>query len=131
MKIITALVLLVTLIDLPLFGGSTSFAVKQDSILARQRYHLRLAGSGNPAEKHWSTLVVYPTKVRLGNEIGLPIGFNENTVRISSGDKILQLGEDYVFIPNANRIRILDEDALTSQHPLRITYERFTLGHKL
>jgi hypothetical protein len=130
MKIIATLVLLTTLTDLPQFDELTTFAIKQDSIPSRQRYQLRLASNGSTSGKQWTTLIIHPAKIRSGNEILLPIGFNKNTVRISSGDRLLQVDEDYVFIPDINRIRILDENALTSHYPLKITYERFILSSK-
>ena len=51
---------------------------------------------------------------------------------------MLEVDEDYVFIPDANRIRVLDEEALTSQQPIRISYQgidntvnkRLNLGYK-
>lgn len=130
MKIIVTLVLLISLTDLPQFDELTTFAVKQDSIPSRQRYQLKLASNGSTSEKQWTTLVIHPAKTRSGNEILLPIGVDKNKVRISSGDRLLQVDEDYVFILNINRIRILDENVLTSQYPLKITYERFILSSK-
>ena len=130
MKIITALLLLATLTGLSQFDGSATFALSQDSIPPRQRYQFKLASIGSSTGRQWSTLVIHPTKIRSGNEILLPVGFNENTIRVSSGERLLQVNEDYGFIPNVNRVRILDEDALTSQYPLKIVYERLILGSK-
>lgn len=138
MKIVLTLASLITLSGLPPFGSSTTVISRPDSVPAQQRHQFKLASDSSPNQKRWSTLVIYPTKTRSRNEISLPIGFNQTTVRVSLGDRLLQVDEDYVFIPNANRIRVLDENALTSQYPIKITYEgvantvykRLTLGYK-
>ena len=109
-----------------------------DSVPAQQRDHFKLASDRSSNQKRWSTLVIYSTKARSRSEISLPIGFDQTTVRVSLGDRVLQVDEDYVFIPNANRIRVLDEESLTSQQPIKITYEgiahpvykRLTVGCK-
>lgn len=123
MKIILTLVFLSALSCLPAFARSTAFSIEPDSIPAQQRYHVKLASNVSPNQTQWATVSFYPSKSRSGNEIRLPLGFNQTTVRVSSGDRVLQVDEDYVFIPNANLIRVLDEDALTSQQPTRVTYE--------
>ena len=123
MKIILTLVFLITLSGLPAFARSTAFSSKPDSVPAQQRYHFKLASDTSPTQKQWATVFFYPSKSRSGNEISLPLGFNQTTVRVSSGDRVLQVDDDYVFIPNANRIRVLDEDALTAPQPIRVTYE--------
>jgi hypothetical protein len=123
MKIILTLVSLITLTGLSAFGRSTAFISKPDSIPTQQRFHVKLASDTSPNQQQWATVFFYPSKSRSDNEIRLPLGVNPTTVRLSSGDRLLQVDEDYVFIPNANRIRVLDEDALTSQQPIRITYE--------
>ncbi|MBD2705407.1 hypothetical protein IC229_32640 [Spirosoma sp. BT702] len=120
---ILGLLSLLTLSGSPTFGCSTAFTSKPDSVPAQQRYHFKLASDINPNQTQWSTVFFYPSKSRSGNEIRLPLGVNQTTVRLSSGDRVLEIDEDYVFIPNANRIRVLDEDALTAQYPIRITYE--------
>ena len=78
--------------------------------------------------KRLYTIVVQPAKLRLGNEIALPVGVDERTVMVLSDDRVLQLWEDYVFIPDANRIRILDENALKSERPLKVSYEKLRLS---
>lgn len=124
MKIILTSVFLITLSGLSVFGRSTAVSSKPDSVPAQQRFHFKLASNTSPNQQQWATVFFYPAKSRSGNEINLPVGFNQTTVRLSSGDRVLQVDEDYVFVPNANRIRVLDEDALTSQQPIRITYQR-------
>lgn len=126
MKIILTLVFLSTLSGLPAFARSTAFSSEPDSVPAQQRYRVKLASDASPNQKQWATVFFYPSKSRSGNEIRLPLGFNQTTVRVSSGDRVLQVDEDYVFVPNANLIRVLDENALTSQQPIRITYEGVT-----
>ncbi|MVM36243.1 hypothetical protein GO755_39905 [Spirosoma sp. HMF4905] len=123
MKIILTSVFLITLSGLSVFGRSTAVSSKPDSVPAQQRVHFKLASTTSPNQQQWATVFFYPAKSRSGNEINLPVGFNQTTVRLSSGDRVLEVDEDYLFIPNANRIRVLDEDALTSQHPIKITYE--------
>ncbi len=123
MKIILTLVSLVILSGLSAFGRSTAFRSKPDSIPTQQRFHVKLASATSPNQAQWSTVFFYPSKSQSGNEIRLPLGVNQTTVRVTLGDRVLQVDEDYVFVPNANRIRVLDEDALTSQQPMRITYE--------
>ncbi|GAB2516799.1 hypothetical protein [Spirosoma aerophilum] len=123
MKITLPFVVVVIFSGVSAFGRSTTFSSKLDSIPAQQRYHFKLAADSSPKQTQWSTVFFYPSKSRSGNEIRLPLGVNQTTVRLSSGDRVLQVDEDYVFIPNANRIRVLDEDALTAQYPIRITYE--------
>jgi hypothetical protein len=123
MKITLTFVFVIIFSGVSAFGRSTTFSSKPDSVPAQQRYHFRLASDTSPNQTQWSTLFFYPSRSRSGNEIRLPLGVNQTTVRLSSGDRVLQVDEDYVFIPNANRIRVLDEDALTAQHPIRITYE--------
>ncbi|GAB3946714.1 hypothetical protein GCM10028805_17680 [Spirosoma harenae] len=100
-----------------------AFTSKPDSVPAQQRSHVKLAPNISPNQTQWATVFFYPSKSQSGNEIRLPLGVNQSTVRLSSGDRVLEVDEDYVFIPNANRIRVLDEDALTAQYPIRITYE--------
>ena len=123
MKISLTFVCLITLSDLSAFGRSTTFSSKPDSVPAQQRYPLKLAADTSPTQKQWATVFFYPAKSQSGNEISLPLGFNPTSVRLSSGDRVLQVDEDYVLIPNANRIRVLDEEALTAQQPIKITYE--------
>ena len=123
MTIVLTLASLISLFGLPLFGGSTDLSSRTDSIPVPQRYPFKLASASSPNQERWSTLVSYPTKARLRTEISLPLGFNPTTVRISLGDRVLTVNEDYVFIPNANRIRVLDEEALTSDQPIKIIYE--------
>ena len=123
MKRILPLISLIILSGLSAFGRSTTFSSEPDSVPAPQRYHFRLAADTSPSQKQWATVLFYPAKSRLDNEIRLPVGFNPTTVRVSLGDRMLEVDEDYVFVPNANRIRVLAEDALTSQQPIRITYE--------
>jgi hypothetical protein len=123
MKIILTLVSLITLSGLSAFGRSTAFSSKPDSIPTQQRFHFKLASDTSPNQHQWATVFFYPSKSRSGNEIRLPLGVDQTTVRLSSGDRVLQVDEDYVFVPSANRIRVLDEDALTSQQPIRITYK--------
>ena len=123
MKSSLPLLPLITLSALSAFGRSTAFSSEPDSVPAPQRYSVKLAADTSPKQKQWATVFFYPAKSRSGNEIRLPIGFNPTTVRLSLGDRVLQVDEDYVFVPNANRIRVLDEEALTSQQPIRITYE--------
>ena len=138
MKIVLALASLFTLSGLPPFGRSTAVSSRLDSIPSHHRYQVKLDSDSSPNKKQWSTLFIYPAKTRPRNEISLPVGFNQTTIQISSGDRVLQVDEDYVFIPDANRIRVLDEDALTSPLPIKITYEgvanpvykRLTLGYR-
>ena len=138
MKSNLTLVGLITLLGLSAFGRSTTFRSKPDSVPAQQRYHFKLASDNSPKQQQWATVFFYPAKSRSGNEISLPVGFNPTTLRLSSGDRVLAADEDYVFIPNANRIRVLDEEALTAQQPIKIMYEgvakpvnkRLNLGYK-
>lgn len=138
MKSSLTLVCLITLSGLSAFGRSTTFSSKLDSLPPQQRYHFKLASDNSPKQQQWATVFFYPSKSRSGNEIRLPLGVNQTTVRLSSGDRVLEVDEDYVFIPNANRIRVLDEEALTSQQPIRISYQgiantvnkRLSLGYK-
>ncbi|WP_157634746.1 hypothetical protein [Spirosoma panaciterrae] len=65
-----------------------------------------------------------PKNLRLGNEITLPVGVDERTVVVRSGDRTLKLWDDYVFIPDTNKMRILDDDALNADRLIRITYEK-------
>lgn len=123
MTIVLMLVSLITLFGLAPFGNSTALSSRPDSVPAPQRYYLKLASASSLSQERWSTLVSYPTKARVRTEISLPIGFNPTTVRVSLGERVLAVDEDYVFIPNANRIRVLDEEALTSDQPIKITYE--------
>lgn len=123
MKSSSTLVCLITLSGLSAFGRSTTFSSKLDSVPAQQRYHFKLASDDSPKQQQWATVFFYPAKSQSGNEISLPVGFNPTTLRVSSGDRVLAADEDYVFIPNANRIRVLDEEALTSQQPIKIMYE--------
>ncbi|GAB3956603.1 hypothetical protein GCM10028805_46990 [Spirosoma harenae] len=116
--------------------GNTSTFSKQDSLssgqtasLSMHRYRLPFLTSTNLGDtKQRYTLVAQPAKLRLGNEIVLPVGVDERTVTVLSGDRVLQLWEDYVFIPDANRIRILDENALKSERPLKVSYEKLRLS---
>ncbi|SOD97711.1 hypothetical protein SAMN06269250_5895 [Spirosoma fluviale] len=138
MKNSLTLVAFFTLSGLSAFGRSTTFSSKLDSVPAQQRFHFKLAADSSPNQKQWASVFFYPSRSQSGNEISLPIGFNQTTVRVSSGDRVLQVDEDYVFIPNANRIRVLDEEALKSQQPIKIRYEgianpvnkRLTLGYR-
>lgn len=138
MKSSLTLLCLITLSGLSAFGQSTTFSNMLDSILPQQRYHFKLASDNSPKQQQWATVFFYPSKRPSGNEIRLPLGVNQTTVRLSSGDRVLAVDEDYVFIPDANRIRVLDEEALTAQQPIRIMYEgvdkpvsnRLSLGYK-
>ncbi|GAB3790276.1 hypothetical protein GCM10028818_60140 [Spirosoma horti] len=138
MKSSLTLIGLFTLSCLSAFGQSTAFSSKLDSLPAQQRYHFKLASDTRPKKQQWATVFFYPSKSPSGNEIRLPLGVNQTTVRLSSGDRVLQVDEDYVFIPNANQIRVLDEEALTAQQPIRISYQgvantvnnRLNLGYK-
>lgn len=138
MSTVLTLASLIALSGLAPLSSSTAVSSRPDSLPAQQRHHFKLTADSSPTQKQWSTLVIYPAKTRSRTEISLPIGFNQTTVRVSLGDRVLQLDEDYVFIPNANRIRVLDEEALTSQQPIKIRYEgvtnpvnkRLTLGYK-
>lgn len=129
---------LITLSVLSAFGQSTAFSSKLDSVPPQQRYHFKLALDTSPKQQQWATVFFYPAKSRSDNEIRLPLGVNQTTVRVSLGDRVLAVDEDYVFIPNANRIRVLDEEALTAQQPIRISYQgvantvnnRLNLGYK-
>ena len=129
---------LITLSGLSAFGQSTAFSSKLDSVPPQQRYHFKLALDTSPKQQQWATVFFYPAKSRSDNEIRLPLGVNQTTVRVSLGDRVLAVDEDYVFIPNANRIRVLDEEALTAQQPIRISYQgvantvnnRLNLGYK-
>lgn len=123
MKITLTFVVVIIFSGFSAFGRSTAFSSKPDSVPAQQRFHVKLASDTSPNQTQWSTVFFYPSKSRSGNEIRLPLGVNQTTVRVSLGDRVLQVDEDYVFVPNANRIRVLDEDALTAQQPIRITYE--------
>lgn len=123
MKISLPVLALITLSSLSAVGRSTAFSSGPDSVPAPQRYPFKLASDTSPTQKQWATVFFYPSKSRSGNEIRLLIGFNPTTVRVSLGDRMLEVDEDYVFVPNANRIRVLAEDALTSPQPVRITYE--------
>ncbi|XAZ82050.1 hypothetical protein A6C57_27280 (plasmid) [Fibrella sp. ES10-3-2-2] len=124
MKISLTLLFLLTLSGLSVFGRSKAVSSKLDSVPTQQRFHFKLASTTSPNQQQWVTVSFYPAKSRSGNEINLPIGFNQRTMRISSGDRVLQVDKDYVFVPDANRIRVFDQDALTSQQPIRITYQR-------
>jgi hypothetical protein len=93
---------------------------------AQQRYHFKLASDTSSHQTQWTSVLFYPSKRPFGNEIRLPLGVNQTTVRLSSGDRVLKVDEDYVFIPNANQIRVLDEEALTAPQPIRIMYEGVT-----
>ena len=126
MKISLTFVCLITLSGLSAFGRSTTCSSKPDSVPAQQRYHFKLASDNNPEQQQWFTVFFYPAKSQSRNEINLLVGFNPTTLRLSSGDRVLTADEDYVFIPNANRIRVLDEEALTAQQPIKIMYERVT-----
>ena len=123
MKSSLTLVCLITLSGLSAFGRSTTFSSKPDSIPAQQRYPFKLASDTSPRQQQWATEFFYPSKSPFGNEIRLPLGVNQTTLRLSLGDRVLQVDEDYVFIPDANRIRVLDEEAMTAQQPIRIMYE--------
>ncbi|MBD2757408.1 hypothetical protein [Spirosoma validum] len=123
MKSSIIFVCLITLSGLSAFGRSTTFSNKPDSIPSQQRYPFKLASDTGPRQQQWATEFFYPSKSPSGNEIRLPLGVNQTTVRLSLGDRVLSVDEDYVFIPNANRIRVLDEEALTAQYPIRITYQ--------
>ena len=116
--------------------GVISTAGKQDSLpsgqtasLSMHRYRLPFPIGSKPGDaKRLYTFVAQPSKLRLGNEIALPVGVDERTVIVLSGDRVLQLWEDYVFVPDANRIRILDENALKSERPLKVSYEKLRLS---
>ena len=123
MTIILTLASLITLFGLPPFGSSTALMCRADSVPAPQHYSFKLASASSPNQERWSTLVSYPTKIRVRTEISLPIGFNPTTVRVSLGDRLLAVDEGYVFIPNTNRIQVLDEEALTSNQPIKVRYE--------
>lgn len=123
MKSTLTVVFVIIFSGLSASGRSTAFRSKPDSLPTQQRYPVKLASDTSPHQQQWATVFFYPSKSRSDNEIRLPLGVNQTTVRLSSGDRVLQVDEDYVFIPNANRIRVLDEDALTSQQPIRITYQ--------
>ena len=114
---------LITLSGLSAFGRSTAFSSKPDSLPAPQRYHFKLASDTSPKQQPWATVFFSPAKRPSGNEIRLPLGVNQTTLRLSLGDRVLKVDEDYVFIPDANRIRVLDEEALTAQQPIRISYQ--------
>ncbi|GAB4036536.1 hypothetical protein [Spirosoma gilvum] len=104
---------------------SDSLPSQQTAVLTQERYRYRLGSFGNQtANKRLVTVFVSPKSLRLGNEVTLPVGIDERTVVVRSGDKTLKLWEDYVFIPDTNKMRILDEDALKSERSIRITYER-------
>ena len=131
MKSSLTLVCLITLAALSKFGRSMTFSSKPDSVPAQQRYHFKLASDTSSQQTQWATVFFYPSKSPSGNEIRLPLGVNQTTLRLSLGDRVLQVDEDYVFIPNANRIRVLDEEALTAQQPIRISYQGIaTTVHK-
>lgn len=105
---------------------------QQDSVpsyrypsLARNRFRIKSA----PYTK--LTLVVKPSKNGAGNEITLPVGFIEKSISVSSGDKILRIEEDYIYIPDRNRIRVLNETALKSGQPIRITFERLAVTNPI
>ena len=132
MKSRLILIGLITLSGLSAFGRSTTLSSQLDSLPAPQRYHFKLASDTGPKQQPWTTVFFYPAKSPAGNEISLPLGFDPTTLRLSSGDRVLAVDEDYVLIPNANRIRVLDEEALTAQQPIRISYQgiRLNLGYK-
>lgn len=138
MKSSLALVCLITLSGLSAFGQLTTFSSKTDSVPAQQRNSFKLASDTGPKQQPWATVFFYPAKSQSGNEIRLPLGVNQSTLRLSSGDRVLQVDEDYVFIPSANLIRVLDENALTAEQPIRISYQgianavnnRLILGYK-
>ena len=123
MKITLTFVCVIIFSGLSTFDRSTAFTSKPDSLPPQQRYRFKLASDTSPNQTQWATVFFYPSKSRSGHEIRLPLGVNQTTLRLSSGDRVLEVDEDYVFIANANRIRVLDDDALTAQHPIRITYE--------
>lgn len=95
------------------------------SSVSFNRYRLGGAflNSTAPVARTYS-LHVRAKALSLGNEIRLPPGYNPSTVRIQVGEKTLVLDEDYVFIPDQNLIRILDEDSLQPDKVLKVTYER-------
>lgn len=102
-----------------------SLPSQHTAVLSQENYRYRLGGFGSPtATRRLFTLVILPKNLRLGNEITLPVGVDERTVIVRSGDKTLKLWDDYVFIPDTNKMRILDDDALNADRPIRITYEK-------
>ncbi|TAE32312.1 MAG: hypothetical protein EAZ91_05460 [Cytophagales bacterium] len=130
MNMILLLTLLVSLADLPHYNGKTTVAIKADTLSARQRHPLKFALDSTPKKSRWYTVFARPAPGRSGNGMVMPIGFNQATVRVNLGDRLLQLDKDYVFVSEGTRLLILDQDAFTSEHPLRVTYERLSLGHR-
>lgn len=129
MKSIVLVAFLVSLADFSPFDGKTPLGIKQDTLSARQRHRLKFALDSNQRKGRWYTLYVRPMKGRTGNEIGMPIGFNRQTVQVHLDDRLLQRDTDYVFVSNGSRIKLLDPVAFVSPNPLRITYELLRLGY--
>ncbi|MBO0953003.1 hypothetical protein [Fibrella forsythiae] len=71
------------------------------------------------------TLVVRPAGSQGGQDIFLPIDVDSSSVCVRSGDSLLRLETDYIFLPT-NRLRIVSQAALRSDQAVRLTYRRLT-----
>ncbi|MBN8825590.1 MULTISPECIES: hypothetical protein [unclassified Spirosoma] len=102
-----------------------SLPSQHTAVLSQEKYRYRLGGFGNQvSNQRLFVLVVLPKNLRLGNEVTLSVGVDERTITVRSGEKTLKLWDDYVLIPGTNKMRILDEETLNADRPIRITYEK-------
>jgi hypothetical protein len=108
------------------FGGSVTFS-ERDSLPDQQtalRFRARhFAVNNEQPRKQMLTLLIQPGNTASAREVALPIGTDIRTISVISGDELLHVEKDYVFLPTTNRLRILNENALNAKLPIRIAYE--------
>jgi hypothetical protein len=104
--------------------------IKPDSIPLQVRDQLKQFDSlyGKLTSDRLFTLIITTNRLESGQDLLLPPNADQKTLTVSSGVTPLLLGRDYIFLTDSNKLHITDKSALNSEQPLRITYERPTLG---